>query len=336
MNIRFFNPGLEYLTLKPEIDIEINRVLSAGDLILRKDVEKFEENLAGYVGTKYAVALNSGTDAIKLSLKALGIGQGSIVAVPAHTFKATAGAVLDIGATPKIFDMDEGFMFKRDIQAIIPVHIAGTLSNTYFMTPIPIIEDACQALGAIRNPVTYTQCWSFYPAKILGAYGDAGAITTNREDVYDYVMEARNHFKYSDKGFGVNSRMDNLQAAILNVKFKYLHEYLARREEVAIRYKALHESGVTLPNYQQGRVWQDYIIRTDKRDALHKYLKENGVETLKNEYPFSTDYPKPPLAKRYEAETLRLPCNPYLTNDEVDYIIEKTNEFYSLPKLRNG
>ena len=119
--------------------------------------------------------------------------------------------------------------------------------------------------------------------------------------------------------------MDNLQAAILNVKFKYLPEYLAKRKEIAEMYLAGLE-GVELPNNQEGRVWQDFIIRTFKRDEVFEYLKEQGIETMKNEYPWSTEYSKLPLAYKYESETLRLPCNPDLTLEEVNYVIEKINE----------
>lgn len=320
--VRFFDPGMWYRAHKEEIDLEISRVLSAGDLILRDDVERFEENLAKFVGTKYAVALNSGTDALVLAAKALN-WRDRIVVVPSHTFKATAGAMLTAGAKVVIADLD-GTIPGVFMDVVVSVHIAGELSQK---SPYPYIEDAAQALGAVKNPTSLAQTWSFYPAKILGAYGDAGALTTNDERVYEYVKEARNHFKSDNRDFGINSRMDNLQAAILNVKFKYLPGFLARREEIAMMYKDLR--GVELPNYQPGRVWQDYIVRTPRRDTLHEALKAQGVETLKNEYPWSPEYPKPPLAAKYEAETLRLPCNPDLTDGEVEYVIEKINEFFA-------
>ena len=328
--IRFFNPGLGYQKIKSEIDSEISRVFSAGDLVLRDDVEKFENNLADFVGTKYAVALNSGTDALVLALKALDIGIGNKVLVPSHTFKATAGSVRTCGAYPIIYDMDgikDELYIKYNPKAVIVAHIAGEVAPLP-KTNLPIIEDACQALGAVKNPTSKVQCWSFYPAKILGAYGDAGGLTTNDPVIYEYVKEARNHFKTDNRDFGLNSRMDNLQAAILNVKFKYLPEYLNRRAEIAEMYKEL--KGVELPNYTKGRVWQDYIIWTTKRDELYEYIKEQGIETLKNEYPFSIDYPKPPISEKYEAETLRLPCNPDLTDEEVKIIIKKINEFFKV------
>ena len=322
MKVPFINYPKQYGKIRLEINGAIEDCLWRGDLILRKDVEIFEKKLAKYVGTKYAVALNSGTDALVLSLKAVGIGKGHKVAVPSHTFKATCGAVLTVGAKPVVYDMD-GRFGKVDLH--IPVHIAGEIAP--FSNDIPVIEDAAQAIGAIKNPKSMAQTWSFYPAKVLGAYGDAGAVTTNYKSIAEYVREARNHFKTDDRDFGQNSRMDNIQAAILNVKFQYLREYLKRRNKIADMYRKLE--GVELPNYSGGRVWQDYIIRTPKRDELHCYLKKYGVETIKNEYPFSPEYPKPPLAKKYEAETLRLPCNPDLTDEEIKYVIKKVNEFYT-------
>ena len=250
--------------------------------------------------------------------------KGKRVAVPAHTFKATCGAVVNAGAIPVVYDM-KGFKGNIDsINAIIPVHISGELVRTDY--EVPVIEDAAQALGAVKNPTTNAQCWSFYPAKILGAYGDAGAITTNDEKIADYVREARNHFKTRNDDFGGNYRMDNLQAAILNVKFQYLPAYLARRAEIAEIYRALRGM-VILPDYYKDRVWQDYIVRTEKRDALYDFLKKEGIETIKNEYPWSPEYPKLPLTAKYEAETLRLPINENLTNEEVEYVIKKINEF---------
>lgn len=326
--IKFIDYSKDYLRFKKDYDQAWERVNMAGDLILRKDVEEFEGRLAEYVGTAYAVALNSGTDAIYLSLKALGIT--GRVALPSHTFKATCGATINAGAVPVVYDMDGTIEDASNLQAHIPVHIAGELS------PIPdngnyaVIEDACQALGAVKNPTSDVQCWSFYPAKLLGVKGDAGAITTNNPMIYEYIKEARNHFKNDNRDFGVNSRMDNLQAALLSIKIQHIDEILARREEIAMRYGANLAPEVGLPNFSEGRVWQDYIIQTEKRDELFEFLKEKGIETMKNEYPFSPEYPKLPLAAKYEAETLRVPCNENLTDEEVQEVIGAISEFYDM------
>ena len=298
--------------------------MAGGNLILRGEVEKFEEKLADYVGTKYAVALNSGTDAIYLALKALGIKGG--VALPSHTFKSTCGAVINAGYEPKVYDLDDsGIEFPDSIQVHIPVHISGEIS-TIRQKGI-VIEDAAQALGAIKNPTSYAQTWSFYPAKILGVKGDAGAVTTNDFSTYEYIKEARNHFKKDNRDFGINSRMDNLQAAFLNVKFKHIDWILARRKEIAEMYLKKLE-GVGLPNNQEKRVWQDFILRTERRNELYDYLKNNGIETMKNEYPWSPQYPKLPLAAKYEAETLRIPCNENLNDREIKEVIDCINRFF--------
>lgn len=372
MKIRFFEPGLTYRMLKPELDAAYERVMSNGDLILRKDVEEFEKSLADFVGTKYAVALNSCTDALYLALRYLKIGPGDHVIVPSRTFVATVQVVVQLGATPVFYDVDGSFekpitLDWPKVKAIIPVHIEGAL-DTHLETilseakehGIPVIEDAAQALGAVLEGELQTKkeggvevdyrelkkagsiglagCFSFYPAKILGAFGDAGALTTDDEGMYEYVKEARNHFKNDARDWGINSRLDNLQAAFLNVRFKRLPEMLVRREEIAERYldglKGLAVDGIFtdkyrflfLPSHTPGRVWQDYIIRTSKRNELFDFLKAEGIETMKNNYPFPV--PKLPGAQAYEDETLRLPCNENLTDEEVDHVIAKVNEFF--------
>lgn len=339
--VRFFNPGLEYQNLKSEIDAEINRIFSAGDLILRDDIEKFEKNLAEYIGTKYAVALNSGTDALYLALKVMDIGPGDEVLVPSHTFVATAQVVNQLGAEIVLMDLDGKFKITEKTRAIMPCHIAGEFGGDMEliikianMLGLIVIEDACQALGAEQYGKKAGSwgdigCFSFYPAKILGAYGDAGAITTNSESVYNEVKELRNHYKKDYSQWGINSRMDNIQATILNVKFKYLQDYLDKRKTIAILYNdGLMNLPIELPKNTSGRVWQDYVIRVEKRNELYEFLKKNGIETMKNEYPFPIS--KLPQSIQYEKETLRLPCNPYLTLEEINLIIDKIREFYGL------
>lgn len=340
--IRFFNPGLSYQELRDKILPKIDEVLTKGDLILREDVEEFEKKLADYVGTKYAVGLNSGTDALYLALRGLKIGPGDEVLVPSRTFVATAQVVVQLGATPVYYDLDGIFNIvdHKNIKAIIPVHIEGAFDNNFQRildmakyNKWYVIEDACQALGAEQNGKKAGSfgdagCFSFYPAKILGACGDAGALVTNNKDIYEYVKGARNHFKEDARDWGINSRMDNLQAAILNIKMDYLDWSLIKRKKIANQYlKKLKDiSGLQLPLDTPGRVWQDFIIRTEQRDALYNYLKEQGVETMKNNYPFPV--PKLPQAQKYEDETLRLPCNENVTDEEVIEIINYVKKFY--------
>lgn len=342
MKVRFFEPGKGYMKLKDEIDSEIQRVLKAGDLILRQDVATFEKNLAEFCGTKYAVALNSGTDALYLALLAYKIGTGDEVLVPSHTFVATAQVVQQLGATPVLYDMDGNFTVGPKTKAIIPAHIAGEFGadmdkilQVAKKHDLIVIEDACQAIGATQYGKKAGSwgdagAFSFYPAKILGAYGDAGGLVTNHEWLAEEVRDLANHYKSDYSKWGINSRMDNLQAAILNVKFKYIKDTLKIRENIALMY-VTHLRNVGLPtNLSKERVWQDFIIHINNengrsRDGLYIHLRERGVETLKNEYPFPIQ--KGPLSLKYESETLRLPINENLTDEEIMYVISAINEY---------
>jgi dTDP-4-amino-4,6-dideoxygalactose transaminase len=339
MQVRFFNPGFGYIKIKPEIDRVVERVLTNGDLVLRQDVEDFEKNLASFVGTKYAVGLNSGTDALYLALKAYDIHPGDEVLVPSHTFVATAQVVAQLGAVPVLYDLGEKIQVSPKTVAVMPAHIAGEFG--YDMTELMevakrhdliVIEDACQALGATQKGKAAgawgdAAAFSFYPAKILGGFGDAGALVTNHEGIYNEVIELRNHYKKDYSKWGINSRLDNLQAAVLNVKLRNLRQALLARQFVAQKYNTqLAGLPVGLPEETPGRVWQDYILRTPRRDDLYEFLKREGIETMKNEYPFPIT--KGPVSLKFEAETLRLPCNELLTTEEIDYVIAKVKEFY--------
>lgn len=343
-NVRFFNPGRAYRKIKTEIDTVIQRVLNNGDLILRHDVDEFERRLAQYVGTKYAVALNSGTDALYLSLWALGIKAGDEVLVPSHTFVATAQVVVQLGATPKLYDMDGNIEFSPNTKCIIVAHIAGDitadmaeLAKVCLLKNIPIVEDACQALGANQNGIMAgafgaTGCFSFYPAKILGAYGDAGGIVTDDFELYYKIKELRNHCKTTYGDWGINSRMDNIQAAVLNVKFDHLRDNLLERQRIANIYdEAFKDLRLTLPRQREGRVYQDYVIMFDtsfERDTAYDHLASIGIETMKNEYPMPIE--KLPISKDYEARTLRIPCNDNLTDAEIDRVVAGVKSLFNV------
>lgn len=329
MNVRFFDPAKAYLRIKAEIDGVMQDVLERGDLILRKDVEDFEKNLAIYVGAKYAVAVASGTDALILSLIAAGIKPGDEVMVSSYTFRATVEAVHHVGAIPVLYDLDGEIKIGPKTKAVIACHIAGEVN----MTPgfaetlksqgVQLIEDACQAIGAA--PIQgVTACYSFYPAKILGCYGDGGAIATNDPAIADELRKLRNHYKGDWSKYAYNSRLDNIQAAVLNVKIKYLPEDINRRKEIAETYDRLLK-GVGLPKVRT--VYQDYIITHPKRDELKSFLSGAGIETLENTYPFPEGLEKGTWTKAYEAMSLRIPCNPDLTDEEVAYVVGKINEY---------
>lgn len=345
--IRFFDPYKQYLRYKGEIDDAMQDTLERGDLILRQDVEEFEKNLAEYVGTDYAVGLNSGTDALFLSLKFLGIKEGDQVITVGHTFHATVEAIHNCGATPVLVNIKEdGMMDVNEVlskinpytKAIIPVHLMGDMVDMKALTEgtdLPIIEDACQALGADIDGKKagawgWVGCFSFYPAKILGCFGDGGAVTTNDEEFANELKDMRNHYKYNPGKWGFNSRLDNIQASILNVKIQYLNDMLDRRNEIAFMYDdgLVNNGFLDIPTRRKGRVYQDYIIRTDKRDELAEHLKALDIETMKNDYHFPDDLPKPEKTVELEKQTLRLPCNDVVTDEEVQEIIILINDFY--------
>ena len=327
--IPFWSPSREYKALRPEIDHAIKDVLERGDLILRKDVEEFEQKFAQYVGAKHVIGLNSGTDALYLSLIALGIGKGDEVITTSYTFRATVDAIMHAGATPVVADIGEDWTQYRTTRtkAIIPVHIAGEIHE---WKPDPegkilMIEDACQAIGAAPIQGT-TACYSFYPAKILGCYGDGGAIATNDDELAGKLRNMRNHYKGFTGYPGYNSRLDNLQAAILNAKMPYLVWFVQRRKEIATLYDASLKEVVTTPKTRF--VYQDYIIETKHAAALHDYLMQRSIQTMLNEYVFPRVCPKKPTCVEYEKNTLRLPCTPYHTDEEIKEIISAIHDFF--------
>ena len=339
MKVRFVNFGLQYQKQKKEIDKAVKYCIDNGKFVLQDEVEKFEQEFADYVGAKYCVGMNSGTDALYLALWHAGVRPGDEVIVPSHTFVATAQVVAQLKATPVLVDMDGKFTLTERTKAVIVAHIAGDIAIE--MRPliklaakwgIPVIEDACQSLGAEQHGIKAGAwgdmgCFSFYPAKILGCFGDGGALVTDDKETYERMRELRHHYKYTNKEWGINSRLDNIQAAVLSVKLKRLPEMLKRRKEIADMYLKELEGVVGLPINRPGRVWQDFVIMVgSKRDDLFEWLKKEGVETMKNDYPFPIT--KGPLSVVYEQATLRIPCNDVLTDAEIKYVIKKIKEFF--------
>jgi dTDP-4-amino-4,6-dideoxygalactose transaminase len=363
--IPFVDPKRSYRRLKDEIDAAYFDVMSNGDLMDRHHLKSFEENLARFVGTRYAVGVNSGYDALHLSLRAAGIGPGDEVIVPAHTFVATASAVVNVGAKPILVDVAHDFNIDPDriekaitprTRAILPVHLSGHMADMTRIIPIAeshrlvVIEDACQSLGAhldgrSAGSIGKTGCWSFYPFKMLGGYGDGGAITTDDPDVALFVRRMR--YNGEDRqtgeyhGHGFTALLDNLQAAFLDVKLRHLPEWIVRRKEIAQRYRtALSDlPGLLLPHYDDSRyddVYQNYTVRSAQGDAFSEHLKRNGVEVL-------TQFRKPyykhaalklsdvgfPKTEALSREVCSLPINAELEDDEVDDIIRQVRAFYS-------
>lgn len=339
MIIKFFQPGKEFRLHKKEYVKNWIKVRESGNLIMKDELKVFEKNFAKFLGVKYAIGCNSGTDALFISLKALGIQPGKKVLVPSHTFVATAQVVAQVGAIPVLYDMDLEIAIDKETVGVIVAHIAGEINvrmegirDKCEELGLFLIEDACQSLGAVQGKKKAgsfgdTGCFSFYPAKILGGPGDGGMLVTNRKDIKEFAEEYRNHWKKDYSQWGINSRLDNVIASELNLKLKRLPKVIARRAEIAKMYlKGINDS-YGLPKNRPGRVWQDFILGVGMgtRDLLYEYLKKKGIETMKNEYPF-------PIEKRYqslhyESSTLRLPINEVITNKEVKYIIKSINEF---------
>jgi dTDP-4-amino-4,6-dideoxygalactose transaminase len=363
--VRFVDPAKNYQMIKDEIDAAYFDVMGKGDLIDRGHLKSFENNLAKFVGTKYAVGLNSGYDALHVSLRAAGVKEGDEVIVPAHTFVATCSAVVNVGATPVLVDVGKDFninveyiedVITERTKAIIPVHLSGYMADMPCVMEIAqkyglaVIEDACQSLGSSINGKGagswgLTGCWSFYPFKILGGYGDGGAITTDDPNVALFARRMRFNGEDRDSGeyhgHGFTCLLDNLQAAFLDVKLRYLPKWIVRRKEIAEIYREnLSDlSDLLLPHYDKpgfDHVYQNYTVRAKQGNEFSEYLKKNGIEVL-------TQFRKPyykheelrledtgfPETEAISREVCSLPMNVELTNEEIDYVIKTIRSFYS-------
>ncbi len=362
--VPFVNYGLQYKKNKKEIDKAITSALIRGDLINRRDVEEFEKNLANFVGTKYAVALNSGTDALFFTLLALGIGKGDEIITVSHTFVASIAVIINVGAKPVLIDVKEDFLMDPEeiekainhkTKAIIPVYLNGRMCQMDKIMKIAkkhnlyVLEDSAQALGSSykgkkAGSIGISGAFSFYPAKILGCFGDGGALTTNSKKIAEKALFLRDHGQKTRKDiicYGWNSRLDNIQAAVLNVKIKLLPAWIKRRREIAIIYNngLSNIKGIILPpppskkeNYD---VFQNYVLKAKKRDRLFSFLKEKGVETLIKD-PIPTHFHKGlnlnfklPYTELLAKEVISLPMYPELTNEEVNYVADCVKEFYN-------
>lgn len=364
-NVPFVGYKIQYQNLKEEIDKAMQDVLSRGDLILRKDTDEFERRLAEFVGVKYALGLNSGTDALFFSLKIAGIGEGDEVITVSHTFVASISTIVQAGATPILVDVAEDYLMNTEelekvitdkTKAIIAVHLNGRMCDMDKIMEVAkkhnliVFEDSAQSLGARYNgkragSIGLTGSFSFYPAKILGCFGDGGALVTNDENFYEKAKLLRDHGQKTKTDiicFGWNSRLDNLQAAVLNIRLNYLEGFLDRRREIAGIYneKLSEVKGIKLPPAPKSDdkffdVFQNYVLRAEKRDELFTFLKEKGVETLIKD-PISNHLHKGlnlshfnlPFTDQLSHEVISLPMYPELTNEQVEYVIECVKEFY--------
>lgn len=363
--IPFIDLKRQYHLLEPAISTSIKKIMEEGDFVLGNEVTLFEKEFAQYCQTKYAVGVACGADAILLSLKALNMGPSDEVIIPVNTFIATAAPVITIGAKPVFVDVDEKTYnidvdkiekkITKKTKVIIVVHLYGQIANMKKIMALAkkynlfVIEDACQAHGSEYNgqkagSFGNIACFSFYPGKNLGAYGDAGAITTNNKALSEKVRILRNvgqKKKYYHIELGHNSRLDTIQASVLRIKLKYLNVWNNKRRQHANLYNALLSGlNLTLPYEPDENVsnYHLYVIREEKRDKLISYLKKNGINSgihypiplhlqpcLKNLGYKKGDFP---IAEKHANEILSLPMFPELTEKEIKLITSTIKKFY--------
>lgn len=348
----------QYNTIKPEIDAAIQEVLGSAKFILGPNEKTFEQEVAKYLSVKHAIGVASGTDALVIALRALGIGAGDEVIVPAYSFFATAGTVLTVGATPVFVDIRpdtclidtsliEAAITERT-KAILLVQLYGQAADMNEIQAIAvkhdlkIIEDNAQAFGATyedahTGALGDLGCLSFFPSKNLGAYGDAGMVTTDDDNLAELVTMLRTHGwrkKYFPEVLGYNSRLDELQAAILRVKLNYVDSWNTRRREIAAIYnERLGAAGVTTPKTAPNRthVFHLYIIRVKDRAGFKERLQQKGIAT-EIYYPQPLHLAAPcralgwqegtlPVAEQASRETLALPLYPEMTDEQIDTVI---------------
>ena len=369
MKVPFLDLKVTYLELADEIDSAIKSVLEGGWYILGENVRCFEEEFAAYCGCKYCVGVGSGMDALELLLKAHGIGTGDEVVVPANTYIASALAVSRVGAIPVLVEPDPrtcninplgiGAVISSKTKAVMAVHLYGQTADMTHIRGIcqkyglMLLEDAAQAHGAMHYGVKAGALgdgagFSFYPGKNLGAFGDGGAVLTDERDVAEYVRMARNYGsekKYYNAIKGMNSRLDELQAAILRVKLRHLDEWNQRRSEVACLYLdrlETRDEELVLPYIGEGNshVWHLFTMRSTRRDALRTYLEKEGIGAL-------IHYPVPlysqaaygemnhlrdnfPISNAISEQILSLPMGPHLSIEAAQYVCKAVNSFCGL------
>lgn len=365
----------QFKTIREEIKEAVNKVLSSGRYILGPNVEALEEEIANYCGVSFAVGVASGTDALRLSLIALGIGEGDEVITTPFTFIATTQAIIQTGATPVFVDIDEK-TFNLDVKqversitkrtkAILPVHLFGHSVDMRPLLEIArkhnlfVIEDAAQSFGSEYNYLSSegatewrkvgsmgdVGCFSFFPTKNLGGFGDGGMVITNQKGIAKKVSLLRVHggnsFDYSYNIMGYNSRLDEIQAAILRVKLKYVDKWIKlRREKAALYNRLLAETPVETPHCEPyaKHTFCVYTIKTSQRDSLKNYLNAHKVST-KIYYPIPLHFQKVydkqnfyqvrlPNAEKVCREVLSLPLYPELEEEKIIYIVEKIKKFF--------
>jgi dTDP-4-amino-4,6-dideoxygalactose transaminase len=357
--------------IRAEVMLTLERVVDSQKFILGEDVQKLEQQIADYSQARFAVGCASGSDALMLALMAYNIGTGDEVLTVPYTFFATGGAIHRLGARPVYIDVDadtfnmnveqaaHALATRPNIKAIIPVHLFGGCADMDAICAlaqkrnVPVIEDAAQSIGSEykgrrAGSIGDIGCFSFFPSKNLGCFGDGGMCTTNDPAVADRLRALRVHGskkKYYHEVVGVNSRLDALQAAILQVKLRHLDAWSEGRQRNADLYRRLITAKnvpVTVPlptSYQTRHIYNQFVIKTNRRDELQNYLKDNGVGT-------EVYYPLPlhlqpcfaslgyktgdlPVSEKLAQESLALPIYPELAADDIEYVVEQLHAFYA-------
>ncbi len=367
LKVRFFDYPLQFKKYEKKYMEVIKRTFEKGAYILGEDLEVFEKNLAKFVGAKYAIGVGNCTDALLLSLLAAGIGPGDEVISVSHTFIATIEVIKFVGATPVFVDISDDHNMNVDLveavitprtKAVFPVSLNGRIcGNIDKLVKIAkrhnllVIEDAAQSLGAIykgKGAGTFglAGCFSFYPAKLLGSFGDAGAVVTDDKKFAEKVRMLRNHGKGEGadiKLWGLNCRMDNVHAAILNFKLKKLPEWIKRRRKIAKIYndelsdiKELKLPPTSAEHDDHYDVFQNYEIEGERRDELVTYLKSKGIEVSlpwggKGVHQFNAlGLAKVRLSRTEELfkKVMMLPLYPEIKKEHVKYVIDYIHKFY--------
>ena len=371
--VPFFNLTRQYRAIEDEILAATRKVYEGGRFILGEEVSAFEEEFAAYCGVRYAVAVGSGTDALRLAMEAAGIGERDEVVTVAHSFVASALAISFTGAKPLLVDVDpetytmdpEGLerllkrrtRLKKRVKAILPIHLYGHPAEMKDLVEIAnrndliLIEDACQAHGSEyggkkTGSFGALGCFSFYPTKNLGAYGDGGAVVTDDRDLADKVRLLRCYGekqKYHHLLKGTNSRLDEVQAAILRVKLRYLDRWNEVRRKKARAYDTLLSSLPVIRPIEKEHarhIYHLYVVRTRKRDRLQAFLKGRGIDTLIH-YPIPIHLQKAyqqlgyrrgdlPWTERCSREILSLPFFPEMTEAEMEEVADGIHSFFGL------
>ncbi len=361
--IPFVDLKKEYQSIKEEINKAIQNVLDKQWFLFGEELKEFEKEFSKYLGMKYGIGVNSGSDALYLAVRALDINKGDEIITISHTFISTIDAIVRNGAKPIFVDINpdtytiDVTQIKEKIsektKAILPVHLYGLSSD---MDPIMelaekyglyVIEDACQAHGAEYNGKKVGNfgnlaCFSFYPSKNLGAYGDGGMIVTNDDKLYKKLKLSRNYGqqkKYYHDFVGVNSRLDEIQAAILGVKLKYLNEWNKKRRINARKYnELLEDSDIITPIEMEyaKHVYHLYVIQSKKRNQLKEFLENNNIQTLvhypipvhlQKAYSIYKDVFKLPITEMICNNILSLPMHPWLHEKEIQFISQTIKNF---------